>query len=61
MDKVKKKFDDSDFAVAIAHRAPSTSEVVPYHEIEVGVIEAGALTWMPVDRFLAYQPSPQSP
>jgi hypothetical protein len=56
MDKVKKKFDDSDFAVAIAHRAPSTSEALAYEEVEVGVLDAGALTWMTVKQFLAYQP-----
>lgn len=58
MDEVKYKFDNSDFAVAIAHRAPSTSESIASNSLEVGVIDAGALTWMTADEFLAYQPEP---
>jgi hypothetical protein len=54
MDELKKKFDSLDIAVAIAHRAPSTSEALSTKSLEVGVVDAGELMWMTVDDFLAY-------
>jgi hypothetical protein len=60
IDKVKRKFDRHDTAVAIAHRAPSTSEALSYETMRIGVAGTRGLVpgWMTVDEFLAYEPEP---
>jgi hypothetical protein len=55
IEQAKRKFDTYDSAVAMAHRAPSTSETLSYDTIRVGVADPKSLTleWMTVDAFLA--------
>lgn len=56
IEKVKKEFDKEDRAVAIAHRAPSTSKIVPSNEtLRIGVVTERGLTWMTVQEFLAFR------
>ena len=58
MDEIKNKFDSSDDAVAIAHRAPSTSLTVDEPTIAIGVYKEKEkeLVWMEVETFLKYKP-----
>jgi hypothetical protein len=61
MDKVKAKFDKDDCAVAIAHRAPSHSAILPAQTLSIGRLTKDArnqriLTWMPADVYLNLEP-----
>ena len=60
MDRLQEQFENDDFAVAIAHRAPSKSSSVAPTAVEIGVVKDGTLRWMTVKDYLLIAPRSRS-
>jgi hypothetical protein len=52
MTDLKDIFENDPRIAAIAHRAPSASVSVPADNLELGLVEGGALTWMNMTSYL---------
>jgi hypothetical protein len=60
MDRLQEQFEQDDFAVAIAHQAPSKSFAVVPTSVEIGVVKDGKLEWMTVKDYLLTAPRSRS-
>jgi hypothetical protein len=60
MDRLQEQFETDDYAVAMAHRAPSKSSTLAAHTLYIGVLRESTLRWMTLDDYLMTGPRSRS-